>query len=62
MAKQSKFDTLPNAMVTGCMFIGIGFGFIFHNVAAGCIIGMGVGMLLKFIIASNNKNATYNEQ
>lgn len=35
---------------TGCMFVGMGFGYFFHNFNAGMFIGMGVGFAFSAII------------
>ena len=31
----------------GCMFIGLGAGFIFDNIPGGILIGMGIGFLAQ---------------
>ena len=38
---------------TGCMFIGMGMGMFFDNVAVGMFIGMGVGYVVMGIIKAN---------
>ncbi len=35
---------------TACMFVGMGFGYFFHNFNAGMFIGMGVGFAFSAII------------
>jgi len=45
MEKTKKMDPV-NFMMPGCMFIGIGIGFIFNAIPVGLMIGMGVGFLL----------------
>ena len=34
-------------MFVGCMFVGIGIGFLVDEVPAGTLIGMGVGFILQ---------------
>ncbi len=34
-----------NFFMPGCMFIGMGIGFIFNAIPVGLLIGMGVGLL-----------------
>tara|TARA_Y100000758_G_scaffold293918_1_gene250479 strand:- start:1122 stop:1244 length:123 start_codon:yes stop_codon:yes gene_type:complete len=34
-------------MFVGCMFVGIGIGFLIGEVPAGTLIGMGVGFILQ---------------
>jgi len=36
-------------MFLGCMFLGIGIGFLIDNVPAGALIGMGIGFISKKI-------------
>ena len=31
----------------GCMFMGIGIGFLFEHIPAGVMIGMGIGFILQ---------------
>jgi len=31
----------------GCMFVKIGFGFLFEHIPAGAMIGMGIGIILQ---------------
>ena len=39
----------------GCMFVGIGFGFLFEHIPAGAMIGMGIGFILQqFYSKSSN--------
>ena len=33
----------------GCMFVGIGFGFLFGHIPAGVMIGMGIGFIAQQI-------------
>ena len=34
-------------MLVGCMFVGIGIGFLVNQMTAGTMIGMGVGFILQ---------------
>ena len=36
-----------NKMFLGCMFLGIGIGFLIDNIGAGTLIGMGVGFIVQ---------------
>jgi hypothetical protein len=48
-----------NYLLPGCMFIGIGIGFIFNAIPVGIMIGLGTGFLLMGIIKisySNKRN------
>ena len=38
-----------NKIFLGCMFVGIGVGFIFEHIPAGVMIGMGIGFILQQI-------------
>ena len=38
----------------GCMFIGVGIGYLVGNFLAGASIGMGVGFLILLFIKTNN--------
>ncbi len=33
--------------ISGCMFIGMGLGFLFNAMPAGFLIGLGTGLLLS---------------
>ena len=35
----------------GCMFVEIGLGFVFGNIVAGRLIGMGVGFIVQQFIS-----------
>ena len=38
----------------GCMFVGIGFGFLFEHIPAGAMIGMGIGFILQQLYSKSN--------
>ena len=38
-------------MIPGCMFVGLGLGYVFGSVATGLFIGMGIGFLLTGILS-----------
>ncbi|WP_026571637.1 MULTISPECIES: hypothetical protein [Sediminibacillus] len=43
------------------LFIGLGFGILFHNPAAGIFIGLGTGFLIRFVLSLfENKLANKN--
>lgn len=44
MEKTKKMN-LSNFLMPGCMFIGMGIGFIFNAIPVGLLIGMGTGFL-----------------
>ena len=50
MKTKSKIGSL---VFTGCMFIGIGIGYLLGAVNVGVLIGMGVGFIVKAIINQN---------
>ncbi len=45
--KQESRSTMVNSgsVFVGCMFIGMGIGFIFNAITPGVLIGMGVGFI-----------------
>ena len=48
MSKQTKDNKKKESNIfLGCMFVGIGLGFVFDYIAAGTLIGMGVGFIMK---------------
>ena len=38
----------------GCMFVGTGFGFLFENIPAGAMIGMGIGFILQQLYSKSS--------
>ncbi|QTM98799.1 hypothetical protein ERJ70_05500 [Sediminibacillus dalangtanensis] len=40
-----------NLIIPAGLFIGLGFGMLFHNPAAGIFIGLGAGFLLRFVLS-----------
>ena len=40
-------DQRGNYIFVGCMFVGIGLGFLFEHIPAGTMIGMGVGFIAQ---------------
>ena len=48
--KKSK----SNKLFTGSMFIGIGLGFLFENIPAGTMIGMGIGFITQQVYSNKN--------
>ncbi|MBU2649669.1 MAG: hypothetical protein KKA81_01930 [Bacteroidetes bacterium] len=46
MENKKKNATFIGGLIfTGCMFIGIGLGFFYHNIVVGSLIGMGTGFI-----------------
>tara|TARA_Y100000590_G_C15465640_1_gene918119 strand:- start:191 stop:328 length:138 start_codon:yes stop_codon:yes gene_type:complete len=37
-------------LFSGCMFIGLGIGFMVNNIPGGILLGMGVGFLLQYFL------------
>ena len=56
--KNSK-SNLPNLLMSGCMFIGIGLGFVFGQIPAGTMIGMGVGMIVRGALIAGDTRGEY---
>jgi len=50
MAKKSLEKTNANTgvIIGGCSMLGIGFGMLLHQIPAGTLIGIGVGLLLSY--------------
>ena len=42
-----KFRKPESKIFLGCMFVGTGFGFLFENIPAGAMIGMGIGFIIE---------------
>ena len=53
--KNKKEDKRGENIFLGCMFVGIGLGFLFGHMPAGTMIGMGVGFIAQQLY-SNNSN------
>ena len=49
----NKKDKRDNYAFLGCMFIGVGVGYLIENFLAGATIGMGVGFLSKLFLKTN---------
>ena len=43
-------------MLPGCMFLGMGLGYVFGNVPTGMFIGMGVGFILSGILTAKKES------
>ena len=43
-----------NRIFLGCMFVGTGFGFLFENITAGSMIGMGIGFILQQLYSKSS--------
>ena len=41
-------------MFVGCMFLGIGIGFLINEVPAGTLIGMGIGFIVQKLFKKND--------
>jgi len=55
----NNMQFLASTVFTGFMFVGIGIGLLFDEVAAGTLIGMGVGFASRAIViisARENEN------
>ena len=48
-----KKDKKGDAAFLGCMFIGVGIGYLIGNFLAGASIGMGVGILSKLLFPTD---------
>ena len=48
-----KMDKKGEYAFLGCMFIGVGIGYLMDNFLAGASIGMGVGFLSRLFITTN---------
>jgi hypothetical protein len=47
---KKKANELGGLLFVACLFIGLGFGFLFHRVSIGASFGMAVGFLLMAYI------------
>ena len=49
--ENSEQNRKPNSskIFLGCMFVGIGLGFLFEHIPAGTMIGMGLGFIAQQI-------------
>lgn len=46
MAEEPKSGSAIGGVVfVGCMFVGIGFGFVYNAVHIGALVGMGIGFI-----------------
>ncbi len=46
---------IAGALFVGCMFIGMGIGFLLHRMTAGLFIGMGIGFLASAAYQAQKK-------
>lgn len=54
MERDKKRD-LSGQIFIGCLFIGLGLGVLYQNLAVGTLLGIGSGFILKGIIESKRK-------
>jgi hypothetical protein len=51
---KKKDEDIPGIAFVGCLFIGLGLGMFYGNVAIGALIGLGAGFivmaLLKYLL------------
>jgi len=52
--KDKKEDKRGENIFLGCMFVGIGFGFLFEHIPAGAMIGMGIGFILQQLYSKSS--------
>ena len=50
---ENKKDKRGEYAFAGCMFIGMGIGYLIEYLLVGMFIGMGVGFLSRIFFASN---------
>lgn len=43
--EKKQQSTIVGVVFTGCLFIGLGLGIYFNQVAVGVLVGMGVGFI-----------------
>lgn len=55
MKKKSAKEQSSGLIFVGCMFIGMGLGFLFKNVPFGLFVGMGVGFITMGLVKANIK-------
>ena len=48
-----KKDKRGEYAFVGCMFIGVGIGYLIGNFLAGASIGMGIGFLSRLFLKTN---------
>lgn len=53
--KKNSFKTM-GFILPGCMFIGMGLGFLLGSVEIGILIGMGTGFLLAGTLSVRKQN------
>lgn len=53
--KQEKKKSPRDLLFLACLFLGIGIGYVYGNVAAGALIGLGVGFLAAFLYTQQKK-------
>ena len=53
MENKPKKDKRGEYAFVGCMFIGVGIGYLIGNFLAGASIGIGVGFLSRLYLETN---------
>jgi hypothetical protein len=57
MEKTNKMNPV-SFLIPGCLFIGMGIGFIFNAIPIGLLIGLGTGLLLTgFLVMYQKKES-----
>lgn len=56
MEKNNKDEVkkITGVLFVGCMFVGMGIGYVLHQIPAGLFIGMGVGFLASAAYRARN--------